>query len=90
MVSYDVVSLFTKVPIAVSLELLSHLLEDDVLALFKHVLTCTNFCFEGQFYEQTNRLAMGLPLPPVIDNFFTEDFENKVLEQATHKPVCWF
>jgi len=54
MVSYDVVPLFTKVTTAVSLEL-SHLLEDDVLASFKHVLTYTYFCFVGQFYEQTNK-----------------------------------
>ena len=88
MVSYDEVSLFTQVPIAVSLELLSHLLEDDVLVLFKHVLKSTYFCFEGQFYEQTIGVAMGSPLSPVIDNFFMEDCEKKVLEQATHKPVC--
>jgi len=53
MVSYNMVSPFTKVPIAVSLKLLSHLFEDDVLALLKHVLTSTYFCFEGQFYKQT-------------------------------------
>jgi len=90
MVSYDMVSPFTKVPITLSLELLSHLLEDDALALFKHVLTSTYFCFEEQFYEQTNGVAMGSPLSLVINNFFMEDFEKKVLEQATHKPVCWF
>jgi len=90
MVSYNAVSQFTKVPTAVSLELLSHLLEDDVLALFKHVLASTYFCFKGHFYEQTNGVAMGSPLSPVTDNFFMEDFEKKVLEQATHKPVCWF
>jgi hypothetical protein len=46
MVSFDMASLFTKVPIADSLELLSHQFEDDVLALFKHVLTSTYFCFD--------------------------------------------
>jgi hypothetical protein len=35
MVSFDVASLFTKVPVADSLELLSHHFEDEVLALFK-------------------------------------------------------
>jgi len=39
MVSFDVVSLFTNVLIVDSLELLSQHFEDDVLALFKHVLT---------------------------------------------------
>jgi retron-type reverse transcriptase len=90
MVSFDVVSLFTNVPIVDSLELLSQRFEDDVLALFKHVLTSTYFCFGGQFYEQTGGAAMGSPLSPVIANFFMEDFEKKAIEQATHKPVCWF
>jgi len=39
MVSFDVVSLFTNVPIVNLLELLSQHFEDDVLALFKHALT---------------------------------------------------
>jgi hypothetical protein len=77
MVSFDVVSLFTNVPIVDSLELLSHHFEDDVLALFKHVLTSTYFCSDGQFCEQTGRVAMGSPLSPVITNFFMEDFEKK-------------
>jgi hypothetical protein len=90
MVSFDVVSLFTSVPIVDSLELLSQHIEDDILALFKQVLTSTYFCFDGQFYEQTDGVAMGSPLSTVIANIFMQDFEKKVIEQATHKPVCWF
>jgi hypothetical protein len=37
-----------------------------------------------------DRVAMGSPLSPVIANFVMEDFEKKAVEQATHKPVCWF
>jgi len=33
---------------------------------------------------------MGSLLSPVIANFFMEDFEKKAIEQATHKPICWF
>jgi len=33
---------------------------------------------------------MGSPLSPVTVNFFMEDFVKKAIEQATHKPVCWF
>jgi hypothetical protein len=86
MVGFDVVSLFTKVLITDTLELLSHHFEDDVLALFKHVLTSTYFCFEGQCYEQADRVTMGSPLSLVIANFFMEDFEKKATELATHKP----
>jgi len=85
-----VVSLFTNVLIVDSLELLSQHFEDDVLALFKHALTSTYFCFDGQFYKQTDRVAMGSAPSPAIANFFMEDFEKKAIEQATHKPVCWF
>jgi len=68
------------VPIVDSLELLSHHFEHHVLALFKHVLTSTYFCFDEQFYEQMDGIAMGLPLSPVIANFFMEDFEKKAIE----------
>ena len=90
MVSFDVVSLFTRVPVADSLKLLRHHFEDGVLALFQHVLTSTYFCFDGKFYEQTDGVAMGSPFSPVIDNFFLEIFEKRAVEQAPHKPMCWF
>jgi len=73
MVSFDVVSLFTKVPVQDSLSLLSHHFTDDI-ALFKLVLTSTYFCVHGQYFEQTDGVAMGSPLSPVITNFFMEDF----------------
>ena len=46
--------------------------------------------FYGQFYEQTDWVAMGSPLSPVIADFFMENFEKKAIEQAAHKPVCRF
>jgi hypothetical protein len=73
-----------------SLELLSHYFKYDDLALFKHALTSTYFCFYGQFYEQMDGVAMSSPISPVIANFFREDFEKKATEQATHKTVSWF
>jgi len=33
---------------------------------------------------------MGSPYSPLIANFFMKDFEKKAIEQAAHKPVCWF
>lgn len=90
MVSFYVVSLFTKVPVEDSLSLLSHHFADDILALFKLLLTSTYFCFDGQYFEQTDGVAMGSPLSPVTANFFMEDFEEKALNQATLKPTCWY
>ena len=90
MVSFDVVSLFTKVPVEESLTLLNQHFNDDILALYKHVLTSTYFCVDGQFYEQTDDVAMGSPLSPVITNFYMEDFEMKAIKKATYKPACWY
>jgi hypothetical protein len=33
---------------------------------------------------------MGSPPSPFIDNFFMEDFEMRVLKQATRKPLLWY
>jgi retron-type reverse transcriptase len=90
MVSFDVVSLFTKVPVEDSLSLLSQHFTEDILALFKLVLTSTYFCVNDQYLEQTDGVAMGSPLSPVIANFFMEEFEERALNQATLKPTCWY
>jgi hypothetical protein len=90
MVSFDVVSLFIWVSIVESLNLVSQHFSEDVLAVFKHVLTSTYFVFGGHFCEQIDGVAMGSPLSPVIANFFMEDFEERALQQATHKWLCWF
>jgi retron-type reverse transcriptase len=81
---------FTPVRIVESLNLLSQHFSEDILALFRHVLTSTYFSFGGQFYEQTDGVAMGSLLSPVIANFIMDAFEEKALKQASHKPLCWF
>jgi hypothetical protein len=51
MVSFEVVSLFTRVPIRETMSLLSRHFEEDILTPFRHVLTSSYFSFAGQFYE---------------------------------------
>jgi hypothetical protein len=53
-------------------------------------MTTSYFSFNGQFYEQIDGVAMGSPLSPVIANFYMEDFEERALDSAPHKPICWF
>jgi hypothetical protein len=48
------------------------------------------YCFDGQFYRQTDGVAVGSPLSPVITIFFMEDFEKKAIEQSAHKTISWF
>ncbi|XP_023703193.1 uncharacterized protein LOC111862215 [Cryptotermes secundus] len=88
MVSFDVVSLFTKVPIKDTIDLLGENFAEYVLRLFRHVLTTSYFNFAGQFYEQTDGVAMGSPLFPLIANFYMKNFEGKALDLAPHKPLC--
>jgi hypothetical protein len=89
-VSFDIVSLSTKGPIRETMNLLGRHFEEDVLGLFRHVLTTSYFTFNGQFYGQTDGVAMGSPLSPVIANFYMEDYEKAALESAPLKPRSWF
>jgi hypothetical protein len=58
MVNFDIVLLFTRVPIKEIMDLLGHHFE-DFLGLFRHVLTHSYFTFNGQFYGQTDGVVMG-------------------------------
>jgi hypothetical protein len=33
---------------------------------------------------------MGSPVSPVITKFYMEDFKERTLNLAPHKPLCWF
>jgi hypothetical protein len=67
-VSFDVVSLFIKVPLDDTLQLLSQHFRKQTVDLIRHVLTTTYFLFDGSFYGQKDGEAMGSPLAPVVAN----------------------
>jgi uncharacterized membrane protein YfhO len=66
LVSFDVVSLFTKVPVKETMDVLGRHFEENTIALFRHVLSTSYFTFNGEFYRQTYGVAMGSPLSPVM------------------------
>jgi hypothetical protein len=68
---------------------LSRQLDEADIKPFHHILTSSFFCFTGQFYEQTDGVAMGPPLPLVIANFFMEDFEEMDSAERPSTPL-WF
>ena len=90
MVSFVMLSLFTKYPEEDSLSLLSPHFADNILALFKLLHTYTYFCFHGQYFEQIDGVAMSSSHSPVIAKSSMEEFEEKALNQATFKPTCWY
>ncbi|XP_042202209.1 uncharacterized protein LOC121852182, partial [Callorhinchus milii] len=93
LVSFDVVSLFTKVPVPDTLtiieDLVQHGLNSDVPALVRHCLTNTYFTRNGTFYKQNEGTPMGSPLSPVIANMFMEKFESDAIHTSTQRPSLW-
>jgi hypothetical protein len=85
LVSFDVVSLFTLVPIRESLNYVSELFPNDITKLFELCLSSSYFQWKGEFYEQIDGCAMGNPLSPAIANFFMEKFEQSAIEAATKR-----
>lgn len=83
MVSFDVASLFTSVPVRDTLTLFEKLLSVDVTNLYKHVLTTTYFQYDEEYYEQVDRVVM---VSPAIANFYMENFEGRALREVPLKP----
>ncbi len=103
LVSFDVVSLFTNVPVEeaciIAKERLlldstlpqrTNLSPENIYDLLKLCLTTTCFQWREKYYEQTYGAPMGSPLSPVMANLFMEEFEKNALATATLKPGFWF
>ena len=101
-ISYDVTSLFTSVPIQPVLNIIQQRLtkEQDpqkktsmtikqIISLPEFCLSSTSFVFQGQYYQQVEGAAMGSPLSPIVGYIFIENFEKEALETAPHPPSLW-
>ena len=87
--SFDVVSLFTNVPLKETIDIcIQSLYHDDEISapqipqdLFKKLLfkatSDVQFSFNGHMYAQRDGVAMGSPLGPVLANIFVGYFEKK-------------
>ena len=89
LISFDVVSLYTCIPIKEALEVIYRLTDPDTTHLVEICLTSTFFNFEGEFFEQTCGVAMGSPLSTIVVNIFMEDFESRALASAHLLPKLW-
>ena len=82
-ISYDVKTLFTSVPIQPVINIIQtkHASDEDlhqrtsmaihpIISLLEFCLKSTYFVFQGNFYEQQEGAAMGSPLSPIIANIF--------------------
>jgi hypothetical protein len=88
LVSFDVKSLFTNIPVNESIQYLKEILDrqcnnheliEDIINLVNTCLKQSYFCFEDKHYEQTSGLPMGNPLSPILADIFMDKFETKLL-----------
>ena len=93
LVSYDVTALFTNVPLDETINILVNkafaddwlnktyglnLQRDQLVKLLEIATTNQLFQFDGQLYEQTDGVAMGSPLGPLMANVFMCHLEEKL------------
>ena len=77
-VSYNVSSLFTNIPLQETIDIAGNLIfnhnpnlnisRKEVKKLFLFTTSQTYFIFNNKFYSQIDRVAMGSPLAPVLAN----------------------
>ena len=102
MVSFDVESLFTNVPVDQALMIIHEkLVHDDTLQdrtsltpdhftmLLETCLKTTYFIYQQDYYEQTEGAAMGSPVSPVVANIFMEHVKEEALRTCPHQVRFW-
>ena len=90
MVSFDVESLFTNIPLKESIDLAVEYIfkgipdikiaHDHLKKLFFIATSQMHFLFDGSFYDQIDGVAMWSPLAPVLANPFMGHHEMKWLD----------
>ena len=45
-------------------------------------LNCTYFLFQGEYYLQIHRVAMGAPVSPIVCNLYMESFEHWYIDDT--------
>ena len=91
LVSYNVNSLFTNIPLKETIKLAVGLiktsypsLSDDLTKLFKFATCETHFLFDGKFYDQIDGVAMRSALPPSYYRGYVDDifsvFSNIIIQ----------
>ena len=100
LLSLDVESLFTKVPIDDVLSFLSDKLEPyeehftlglrKTIELIKLCVSSNVFSFNGNYYRQKFGCSMGNPLSPILANLYMEYFETVLLTPIKPQEMVWY
>ena len=97
LVSYDLTSLFTNIPLQETIDIRTNLIfnhnpnlnvtKKELKKLFLFAISQTHFILNSKFYNQIDRVAMGSSLAPVLANIFMSFHESKWLnEYNLNKP----
>jgi hypothetical protein len=90
LVSFDVESLFTNIPVDAAVDTVKTLVPDGLphgdLKMVDFCLQNPFFLWNGKFEQQSQGAAMGSPLSPVIAGLYMEKFEEEALETYEKKP----
>ena len=100
MVSFDVKSLFTNVPLDRTIDIIWKKIYEKneiVTSITKNeikemLILCTEnvyFTFECRTYVQTDGIAMGSPLGPVLADIFMIELENWLLPNLVKYIIFW-
>ena len=101
MISFDVTSLFTNVPLDTTIEILltriydkkelkTNIPREDLKALLELCTKQVHFSFENVMYKQSDGVAMGSPLGPVLAGIFMVDLETKVIPSVKKHMTPWW
>ena len=104
MVSFDMKSLFTSIPVDLALritkerlqqdqnlaELRTNLSVDNILKLSDFVLNHNYFKYDDDHYKQIFGCAMGSPISPVLADLVMEEIEATAISTFSHPPKWWF
>ena len=100
MVSFDVESLFTNIPLDETIELAVtyifkhrpdlNVSRDELIKLFDFATKQTHFLFNNKLYDQIDGVAMGSPLGPALANLFMGHHESFWLKDENSSNVLLY
>ena len=102
MVSFDVVSLFTAIPVNKACEYIRDKLDndntlhlrtslntDDIISLLEFTLSNNYFVYNNCIYKQIHGCAMGSPVSPIVANLCMEVIEELAISTSPVPPKVW-
>ena len=89
LVSFDIVSLYTMIPIEEAIDGINYMTDGDIANLVRTCLKSTYFSYQGNIYEHIHGIAMGYPLSPIIANIYMEHFKMKAINSFPFTADEW-